>query len=216
MIVSASLEAVVTRRPDPFLMALESLKARVESGAFAPGAAIVIIDEAQRLKLSPTPIREALAWLSGYGLIERAPAGGYLMRRLDPARVRDEMSFRLLCLRIGLNGSGQVHGLGPRNAPVESQEQALHAHMVRAVRGTGNGALVEAFERVSSLLAQLAVAEHRLFEDLEAEAKAIVSLFEAPPGSGLPEALAAYHQRRIEAAALLVVEAEAGRSASRA
>lgn len=212
--VRASSEAVMTRRPDPFLMALESLKARVESGAFAPGAAIVIIDEAKRLRLSPTPIREALAWLSGYGLIERAPTGGYLMRRLDPARVRDEMTFRLLCLRIGLNGAGQVHGLGPKAAMGGSHQQALHDQMVRAVRGTGNGALVEAYDRVSSLLAQLAVAEQRLFQDLEAEAQAIVTLFEAPAGSGLPEALAAYHQRRIDAAALLVVEAEAGRSAS--
>ncbi|CAN5309725.1 GntR family transcriptional regulator [soil metagenome] len=212
--VRASSEAMVTRRPDPFLMALESLKARVESGAFAPGAAIVIIDEAKRLGLSPTPIRAALAWLSGYGLIERAPMGGYLMRRLDPARVRDEMSFRLLCLRIGLNGAGQVHGLGPKSATGGSPQRVLHDQMVRAVRGTGNGALVEAYERVSSLLAQLAVAEQRLFQDLEAEAQAIVTLFEAPAGSGLPEALAAYHQRRIDAAALLVVEAEAGRSAS--
>lgn len=203
----------MTRRPDPFIMALDSLKTRVESGAFSPGAAIVIVDEAKRLNLSPTPIREALAWLSGYGLIERAPTGGYLMRRLDPAAVRDEMSFRLLCLRIGLNGAGQVHGLGPRKTGGGTHEQALHDHMIRAVRGTGNGALVEAYERVSSLLAQLAVAEQRLFEDLEAEAQAIVTLFEAPAGSGLPEALAVYHQRRIDAAALLVVEAEAGRSA---
>lgn len=203
----------MTRRPDPFLTALESLKVRVENGAFEPGTSIVIIEEARRLKLSPTPIREALAWLSGYGLIERAPAGGYLMRRLDPARVRNEMSLRLLYLKISLNGAGQVHGLGPRKVSTEDPCQALRDLMIRAIRGTGNGALVDAYERVASLVAQLAVAEQRLFEDLDAEARAIVTLFEAPPGSGLPEALAAYHHRRIEAAALLVVEAEAGRSA---
>jgi hypothetical protein len=202
----------VTRRPDPFLMALESLKSRAENGDFAPGAPIVILLEAKRLGLSPTPVREALAWLSGYGLIERAAAGGYLMRRLDPARVRDDMSFRSLCLKISLNGAGQVHGGGRAPALVDSPEQALREHLLRAVRDTGNGALIEAYLRISSRLAQLVTAERRLFADLEAEASAIVALFQSPPGSGLPEALVAYHQRRIDAAALLVVEADAGRS----
>jgi hypothetical protein len=201
----------VTRRPDPFLMALESLKSRAESGVFAPGAPIVIVDEARRLKLSPTPVREALAWLSGYGLIERAPAGGYLMRRLDPGMVRDELAFRMLCLKIGLNGAGQVHGLGRVKSEAGSADEALRDHMFRAVRGTGNAALIDAYQRVSSQLAQIVAAEARLFNDVEAEAAAIVALFEGPPGSGLPEALAAYHQRRIESAALLVVEADAGR-----
>lgn len=204
----------MTRRPDPFQMALDSLKSRAESGAFAPGAPIVIVDEARRMKMSTTPIREALAWLSGYGLIERAPAGGYLMRRLDPARVRDEMAFRLLCLKIGMNGAGQVHGLGRLRETGSTAEETLRDHMFRAVRGTGNGALVEAYRRVSSQLAQVVTAERRLFDDLEAEARAIVELFEQPPGSGLPEALIAYHQRRSDAAALLVVEAEAVRPAS--
>ncbi len=204
----------MTRRPDPFFMALESLKSRAESGDFAPGAPIVILDEARRLGLSPTPVREALAWLSGYGLIERAPTGGYVMRRLDPARVRDGMSFRSLCLELSLNGAGQVHGQGRAREAADSPEQALREQLFRAVRDTGNGALIEAYQRISSLLAQLITAERRLFADLEAEAASIIALFESPPGLGLPEALAAYHQRRIDAAALLVVEAEAGRARS--
>ena len=202
----------MTRRPDPFIMALESLKSRVENGGFAPGAQIIILDEARRLHLSTTPIREALAWLSGHGLIERAPAGGYLMRRQDPARIRDEFAFRLLCLKIGLNGAGQVHGLGRAVEPVESLDRALRDHMLRAIQGTGNAALVDAYQRVTSQLAPLVAAEGRLFIDQESEAAAIVALFETAPRSGLPEALAAYHERRIEAAALLIIEAEADRS----
>ena len=201
----------MTRRPDPFMLAFESLRSRAESGEFVPGAQIIILDEARRLHLSTTPIREALAWLSGYGLIEQAPAGGYLMRRLDPARIRDEFAFRLLCLKMGLNGAGQVHGLGRGAEPAESSDRALRDHMLRAIQGTGNAALVEAYQRVTSQLAPLVAAEGRLFMDQESEAAAIVALFEKAPGSGLPEALAAYHDRRIEASALLVIEAGAAR-----
>jgi len=200
----------MTRRPDPFMMAFESLRSRAESGELVPGAQIIILDEARRLHLSTTPIREALAWLSGYGLIEQAPTGGYLMRRLDPARIRDEFAFRLLCLKMGLNGAGQVHGLGRGAEPAESSDRALRDHMLRAIQGTGNAALVEAYQRVTSQLAPLVAAEGRLFMDQESEA-AIVALFEKAPGSGLPEALAAYHDRRIEASALLVIEAGAAR-----
>ena len=61
------------RKHDPFTLALDSLRARAEEGAFTPGAPVVIIDEARRLNLSTTPVREALGWLCGFGLIERAP-----------------------------------------------------------------------------------------------------------------------------------------------
>jgi len=204
----------VTRRPDPFMMALESLKSRAEGGVYVPGAPIVIVEEATRLRLSTTPVREALAWLCGYGLIDRAPAGGYLMRRLDPALVRDQIAFRLQCLKIGLNGAGQVPGLRSGRGPDERPERALRDHMLRAVRGTGNAAVVDAYLRVRSQLEPVTVAEAQLFDDLSKEAATIVALFEAPPGSGLPEALQAYHQRRMDAAALLVMEAGASRTAT--
>lgn len=58
-------------------------------GVYAPGAPVVIIEEARRPGLSPMPIREALAWLCGEGLMERAPRAGYLAPRLDAALLRD-------------------------------------------------------------------------------------------------------------------------------
>lgn len=204
----------MTRRPDPFLLALDSLKTRAQDGVLVPGAPVVISQEAPRLGISTTPVREALAWLSGHGLMERSPTGGYVAPRLEPAMVRDQQAFRLICLTVGLNGVGQVHGLGRAREPATTADGALREQMLRAVRGTGNSALVEAYARVSSQLARLRVAERRLFADLDEEAARLVTLFDQPPGSGLTEALAAYHHRRIAAAALLVMEADAARSAS--
>src|SRR5690606_3767999 len=90
-------EVIMARRRDPFMMALESLRARAEQGVYAPGCPVVITDEARRLNLSTTPVREALVWLSGFGLIERSPTGGFLTPRLERAIVRDRFAFRLQC-----------------------------------------------------------------------------------------------------------------------
>lgn len=196
----------MTRRPDPFTTALESLRGRAEQGVYHPGRPVVIIDEARRLSLSTTPVREALGWLCGYGLIERAPQGGFLAPRLDAGVVRDRLAFRLHCLSIGLNG------LGRQAAPDDPGHRPnLASRMLRAVRGTGNSALVEAYRRVDSQLVQLAGAERRIFSDVDQETSDLLRLFDSPPGSGLKEALTAYHRRRMDAAPLLVIEAEAGR-----
>lgn len=200
----------MTRKRDPFTMALDSLRTRAEQGIYAPGGPVVIIDEARRLKLSTTPVREALGWLCGFGLIERAPSGGFLAPRLDAAVVRDRLAFRLHCLATALNGAGHIHR-ARSNGSAETGHLDLAAHMLRAVRETGSAALVDAYQRVNSQLVQLAQAERRVFKDLDAETAAIVSLFEGAPGAGLPQALALYHHRRMDAAPLLIMEAEAGR-----
>ena len=68
---------------------------------------------------------------------------------------------------------------------------------------------MDAYLRVSSRLIILEPAERRLFKDLDAEHRAITQLFEVSSGA-LPDALRAYHYRRIDAAPLLILEAEAG------
>lgn len=200
----------MTRRRDPFTTALDSLRTRAERGLFAPGRPVVIIDEARRLNLSTTPVREALAWLCGFGLIERAPAGGFVAPRLEPAILRDRLAFRLHCLSTAINGASQSHGVVPGDPNGAKPAQELADQMRRAVRGTGNATLIDAYERVCSQLRPVADAERVLFADLDLEATTLVGLFRKPACSGLREALSLYHQRRIEAAPLLIVEAEAG------
>lgn len=207
-------EMAVTRRRDPFTNALDSLRSRAEQGIYVPGAPVVIMDEARRLSLSATPVREALVWLCGYGLIERSPMGGFLAPRLDPAIVRDRLEFRLQCVINSLTSSGhsQAREQGLKGGSTQAQ-RALPALMLRAVKGTGNAALIDAYQRVCRQLIQLSSAETRLFPDLDAEEAAVVRLFESAD-DGLPEALTHYHHKRMEAAPLLILEAEAERSAS--
>lgn len=65
------------RERDPFQVALECLLAAVGSGRCGWGEPLVVTALAAQLGLSPTPVREALARLSGEGLIEHRPGRGY-------------------------------------------------------------------------------------------------------------------------------------------
>ena len=207
----------MTRRRDPFMMALESLRSRAEQGVYVPGSPVVIMDEARRLNLSTTPVREALVWLSGYGLIERSPTGGFLAPRLDRAIIRDRFALRLQCVvhSVASEADGQAENSGRRGTSESGGD--LAGRMLRTVKMTGNAALVDAYQRVCSQLLQLRTAELRLFGDLEEEASRVLGWFDQPRAaarSGLVEALTAYHLRRIDAAPLLMLEAEAGRGGS--
>ena len=55
------------KRRDTFGLALNELRVRVRDGRAAPGTPLMVSDLAEELKLSPTPVREALAWLAGEG-----------------------------------------------------------------------------------------------------------------------------------------------------
>lgn len=198
----------MTRSRDPFHQALGSLRLRVEQGLYGAGRPVVIVEEAQRLRLSTTPVREALAWLAGAGLVERAPLGGYVTLQLDPATVRDRLAFRLHCLRLSLESTG---GLPAALAPDEDGARAmLHRDLDRLVQSSGSDALLDAFRRVSSRLAQIRGAEEQVFADLDDEAAGISTLLAQADIQALEAALSRYHHRRMEAAALLVLEAAAG------
>lgn len=201
----------MTRKRDPFIQALDSIRQRSEAGAYAPGSPVVIIEEARRLRLSTTPVREALAWLCGEGLIERAPSGGYLAPRMDAAVVRDRFAFRLHCLTASLDRVGALHDHSEALPLSAAPDHRLAGHLDRIVRGAGNPVLAEAFERVGRQLLPLVGAERRLFHDRDAEATAILQQYDAGSGPALRLALAAYHQRRMDAAPLLVLDLAAER-----
>lgn len=190
----------MTRNHDPFTQALLSLRERTTRGVYGPGQPIVIVEEAKRLSLSVTPVREALSWLSGEGLVERAASGGYFAPRLNAAIVRDRFGFQWICLTSALS-----------MAPVAPAVRAIGRH-VRAqatfdqiIRRTGSPALLDAYRRVASQLRAISTAEAALLSDIADEAYDIHRQHAEPQGSGLAEALARYHQRRIDLAADLVI-----------
>jgi len=73
---------------------LVQLRDMILKGEFAPGERLAEIPVAERLEVSRTPVRLALASLEHEGLIEPSPSGGYQMRRFTSQEVADAISVR--------------------------------------------------------------------------------------------------------------------------
>jgi len=197
----------VPRLRDPFSHALEDLRERVTEGGFTPGGPVVIIEEARRLGLSTTPVREALAWLCGEGLMERAPRRGYLAPRLDVALLRDRFWVRLKCLETSLELTADL-AISAAPATDVVDEGVVRDLFDRLVRATGNRALIETFRRVDAQLRMLGNAETLVFADIGDEARALARIEVVGSRTQLLTAIEAYHRRRMENAAVIVLEVE--------
>jgi GntR family transcriptional regulator, vanillate catabolism transcriptional regulator len=73
---------------------LVQLRDLILKGSFAPGERLAEIPVAERLQVSRTPVRLALASLEHEGLIEPSPGGGYQMRRFTSREVADAIRIR--------------------------------------------------------------------------------------------------------------------------
>lgn len=199
----------MARRRDSFASALASLRLRGLRGDFTPGQSVVVVDEARRLKLSPTPVREALACLCGEGLFERSPNEGFLFPRLDAAIIRDRLSFRLTLLLISLGPPSIAMG-APTALSEEAPAMTLMRHLARVTRANGNVALFEADRRVAGQLAPLRHVEKKVLGDVAQEATDLLTVFATGDVAACAKAVTSYHQRRIDAAPLLLLELEGG------
>jgi len=74
--------------------ALVSLRDMILKGEFAPGERLAEIALAERLGVSRTPVRLALATLEREGLVEQWASGGYVMRRFTPQEIHDAIDVR--------------------------------------------------------------------------------------------------------------------------
>ena len=80
-----------------------TLRALIASGAFTPGQRLAEIPVAERLGVSRTPVRRALALLAGEGLLAPAGARGYLVRNFTFKDILDSIEVR-----------GQLEGMAGR------------------------------------------------------------------------------------------------------
>lgn len=74
--------------------ALIALRQRIVSGAIAGGQRLFEVALAEELSMSRTPVRAALSKLAEEGLLDRAKAGGFAVRRFDLRDVSDTIELR--------------------------------------------------------------------------------------------------------------------------
>ena len=70
------------------------LRSEIMSGAVPPRERLVEAELAERLKISRTPLREALQQLESEGFAERLPGGGLVVTDLDPTDLEDLLWLR--------------------------------------------------------------------------------------------------------------------------
>lgn len=87
-------------RPESFQLALQFLRGQLHEGVLPPGARIAASEVAAALNLSPTPVREALAWLAGEGILEERRGQGFFVRHLTTTDIADLYRLSLAQLLI--------------------------------------------------------------------------------------------------------------------
>ncbi len=83
---------------DPYARAVAGLIDRLEGGDIAPGQPVAAASFAETLGLSPTPVREAMAYLSGRGLLQRHHRHGYAVPPLSASDLIDLLDLQAALL----------------------------------------------------------------------------------------------------------------------
>lgn len=73
---------------------VQRLRNAIVGGELPPGSRLVISDLALRFGVGPTPVREALRWLEGEGLLVGEPNRGVTVRKLDAEFIRQVYEIR--------------------------------------------------------------------------------------------------------------------------
>ncbi|MBI1685173.1 GntR family transcriptional regulator [Caulobacter hibisci] len=180
---------------DPFTAALDSLRQALRDGRFALGEPLTITALAHDLRLSATPIREALSRLAGEGLIEDRRGRGYFTRRLDVADLTELYGLRRLYLVEALHARPASAALSPPGevdalTPAERAAQILDWVAASA----GNRSLFEVYRRVCDRLAPAIEVEALLLEG-DRELAALETATAAGPAA-MVETLNQIHLRR--------------------
>lgn len=200
---------------DAFGLALGALRSRLREGLDPPGATLPINLIAAELRLSPTPVREALSRLAGEGLVDKkGPA--YTRPLLDGLALAELYGLRLLYLaaamaaavdrRVRRRQLPPPEPLGFRSALAE--DPAGHARIVEQlyleiVRHADDRMLGQAYQNVAERLAPFQPLEQQVLPNPMSEAFGIVAAFETGDMAALRAGVRAHHRRRASAAEVL-------------
>lgn len=186
---------MATVRLEPFRKALFDLRRRLREGELGPGSKITAKEVADGLRLSPTPVREALSRLAGEGLLEEHRGDGFFVPELSAAdiAVLYGISDHLLSISQGAPPA-EARPLDPlAGDPIPAVERLFLGWVADANSRTAK----EIFRTVTIRLAPVRRAERTLIEDLAPEAEALFRLAEGANQRQRGVAVRAFHKRRI-------------------
>ncbi|MFC3896005.1 GntR family transcriptional regulator [Lentzea rhizosphaerae] len=164
---------------------LESIKEAILNGKLKPGQALVETDLAAALKVSKTPVREALKTLAGSGLVVMSPYKGAAVRTVDAAMAASVYDVRMLmepeALRraIGLGASFDDAALALEDVADLARRSLANRRFHRALyAGCGNPLMIEILDGLRDQAALITVAGWGIcptWDDEAAEHRAILA-----------------------------------------
>jgi DNA-binding GntR family transcriptional regulator len=193
---------MAANRPDPYRLALQTLRGQLHAGVLAPGARITATEVAEALKLSATPVREALARLSGEGLVEDRRGQGYFVRHLTAGDIADLYRLSLAHLLIAQDPGRLQLARRPADDAAHAADTALDP--VAAVErlfarwvAEGAGRVLSAAHRtLQAQLGPVRRVEPLLIGDLADEARLLEAAHAGEPAERL-QRLRRFHARRL-------------------
>jgi DNA-binding GntR family transcriptional regulator len=214
-----TVQALEAIRPDNLAeQAYRSLRSLILERKIAPGAPVVEGRLAEDLRISRTPMREALVRLVGEGLLERADARSYSVRKVSPTeyfqsmQVRETIETHAMDLAVDRVSTAEIDALmrDIRRLAKETEQEAVHwqaddrLHLMFA-KASGNAVLVTIIEtlRVNTRLFEIAGPFGRVARD-GAEHLAILAAWRDGDVKAAKKALLA-HLRNLQQEALDVM-----------
>jgi DNA-binding FadR family transcriptional regulator len=185
----------LARERDPYGWALCNVRRKLKAGDYAGGDPLTITDLARELRLSPTPVREALAHLAGEGLVEDRRGRGYYVWRLDAPDLIELYDLHALFVGAALAAVAAPSGTID-NAEATVLGDPADAVFWSLVEASGARTLMSLFRAVATRLGPVHAVEAQALGDLAQEAAALAQALEARRWTTLAEEIAAYHDRR--------------------
>jgi hypothetical protein len=201
---------------EPFHLALAGLRARLRDGHFPPGARIAATEVAETLRLSATPVREALSRLAGEGLLEDRRGQGFFLRALSGLEIADLFRMSLSDLLIAQDSHrarAAARGRGGAEAPdgdagnPVARVERLFADWIAEA---GSRTLSVTFRTLQIQLGPVRRAEPAIIPDLQAEADDLQALVGTDGAAARGPALRRFHLRRVALADRLAALAYSG------
>lgn len=187
-------------RVEPFRRALTELRERLRAGVLSPGARVTAKEVAEELHLSATPVREALSRLAGEGLLEERRGDGFFVRRLTALDIADLYRLHLASLSIaqdqnrrGRPDLAQAVAAQAATDPVRAVERLFSAWVAEG----GSRVLISTHRLLTFQIGAVRRVEHRVLDDMSAEAVALASLADASGWRDRQQGLLAFHERRV-------------------
>lgn len=203
-------ERLPKRDRDAFSSALSAIRRQLRAGDYVLGEALIIKDLSDRLRLSPTPVREALARLSGEGLVEERRGSGYFAPAFGVTELTElyEAHQLLVLGAVREPRSTSVQPMSdadasPANPSAGGDPSDYVARTERVfdaiVRAGGNRPLFDCYRRLVDRLAPARFAEPQVLGDVDEELGQL-QLVTDRDQQNIPARVRAFHRRRLRQA----------------